>query len=164
MGSMPPPGEPPAEPEEPAEPPGQSGQATPSEERPFAHVLGLVRVLLLPADAERACAVLAVPPTAAGLSDALGGALLDDVVHGTVNGLVYCVYVDERRHDLGLPDNPRARVLATHLGWLRHAWDVGLRGDALVAGVDVRGNDTDVPLALLLTARLAGLLRGEWGW
>jgi hypothetical protein len=121
-------------------------------------VFGRIHALLVPADPDRPCLVLALPPTATALSDAIGGGLLDDAVYATVNNLGYCVYLDERRHPLGLPGNRRAALLATHLEWLALAWQVGLRGDALVAGVDRDGNDTDVPLAVVGVAGVTGLL------
>lgn len=131
-------------------------------ERCPRHELPGICVLLVPASARRDCRVLVVPPTAAGLSDALGGALLDDAVHATVNHLGYCVYLDEERVARSLPEHARAMVLATHLGWLERAWEVGLRGDVLLAGIDVDGNDTDVPLPLVLTARTAGVWCPVW--
>lgn len=116
-----------------------------------------IQVLLIPADPDRPCLVRPLPDTAAALRDAIGGGLLDEAVYAVVNNLGYCVYLDEHRGDQ--PENRRATMLAAHLGWLAAAWRTGLRGDALVCGVDRDGNDTDVPLAVVAVAGVAGLLQ-----
>jgi hypothetical protein len=119
-----------------------------------AHVYGLV----LPADDLRPSAVIAVPDTAAGFSDAIGGGLLDEIHHGVHAGRAYTVYADEQHATKGLPLNVRAGRLAEHLGW-KASTDVGMPcGDLLVVGAQAPGRDTDVSLSILQAAAHAGIL------
>jgi hypothetical protein len=52
----------------------------------------------------------------------------------------------------GLPGNDRAAVLLARLGEVDRQRLAGLRGDALVVGIDVRGGDCDVPAGVLVVA------------
>jgi hypothetical protein len=75
----------------------------------------------------------------------------------TVDGhpVVWC---GERRHVRDLPANTPAWVLAARLGSPDLADRIGLNGDLLVAGVDLRGRAGDVPEVVLRAAYRAGLL------
>jgi hypothetical protein len=117
-----------------------------------------VRALLIPADRERHCAVRDLTLTAASLSDAIGGGLLDDALSDTIDGSGYCLYADADRLAKRLPDNPRAVLLAARLGWADLADRVGLLGDLLIVGADPSDNDTDVPHTLIVAAHRTGLL------
>jgi hypothetical protein len=147
----------------------------------------LVTGLLLPARHDRAVTVAQLPLTAAALSSAIGGGLLDDAYYGlTVQrheptrhlpGAVvapvgtplmghapfgtaegaYCLYLDEDRGRRELALNDRALALGARLGWDPRA-DLVLRGDVLILGVDDHGNDTDVPPGVLTAAVRAGLI------
>jgi hypothetical protein len=117
-----------------------------------------VRALLIPADLERRCAVQELALTAAALSDAIGGGLLDDALTDTINGAGYCLYADADRLTKLLPDNPRAVLLAARLGWIHLTDRIQLRGDILITGADHSGNDTDLPYALVEAAHRTGLL------
>jgi hypothetical protein len=117
-----------------------------------------IRALLIPADLQRRCAVLELVLTAAALSDAIGGGLLDDALTDTIDGAGYCLYADADRIAQGLPDNPRAVLLAARLGWIHLADRVQLLGDILITGADDTGNDTDLPYVLVEAAHRTGLL------
>jgi hypothetical protein len=117
-----------------------------------------VRALLIPADLQRRCAVRELALTAAALSDAIGGGLLDEALSDTVGGLDYCLYADADRHAKRLPDNPRAVLLAARLGWIQLADRIHLHGDLLLTGTDPAGNDTDIPYAVIEAAHRTGLL------
>lgn len=118
----------------------------------------MVRALLVPADEHRHCTVVVVPETAAALSDAIGGGLLDEVYQGRTLDHWCCVYGDEERAAKRLPANDRARSLLAQLGWGGRIDARGLRGDLLFVGADSPSADTDVPEEVLRTAARAGLL------
>ncbi|MBI1759111.1 MAG: hypothetical protein HYR62_07790 [Actinobacteria bacterium] len=119
-----------------------------------------VRVLLVPADELRCCAVLVVPDAAAPFSDAIGGGLLEEIHHDMAAGRRYCVYGDEEREAKSLPANTRAVVLVAQLGWVDHTARLGLRGDLLFVGADMPSRDTDVPPGVLDAATRSGFLPG----
>jgi hypothetical protein len=119
---------------------------------------GPVLTLRVPADPRRPVEVVAVAVSAVALSEQIGGGLLDDSCHGEVNGQGYTMYLDEDRVAKGLPDNPRAAVLATRLGQLDRDWQAGLRGDVLLVGMDGQLQDADVPPAVITAALQAGVL------
>lgn len=119
---------------------------------------GEVQALLLPADQRQSCAVVAVPDSAAGFSDAIGGGLLEEIHQGVHAGCAYCVYADEERAAKGLAPNSRARALAARLDWTDPE-RLDLFGDLLVVGAETPGRDTDVPLAVLGAAARAGIVR-----
>lgn len=118
----------------------------------------VIRALLIPADLDRECRILDLPLTAAALSDAIGGGLLDDAVSGVIDSARYCVYLDADRRSGHAQENPRAVRVAARLGWERLAEQIQLRGDILITGLDARGNDADLPLALAELAHHSGLL------
>lgn len=113
-----------------------------------APVLGL----LVPADPEQPTQVLLVPHSSAGFSDAIGGGLLDDALTGTCEGGRFCVYLDSERETKTLTANDRATVLITRLGHLKPAVLAGLRGHALIVGIDARNGDCDIPAGVLVAA------------
>jgi hypothetical protein len=104
--------------------------------------------LLLPCDEDRPCTLVVAQDSAAGISRALGGVLLDACA---VDGLPThrCwVYLDSDRHDRRLPRNRRLDRLASTLGWPRDRsgdW----RGSALITGRDLHWSDRDVPSVVL---------------
>jgi hypothetical protein len=94
---------------------------------------------------------------AAALSDAIGGGLLDEALHGTYLTDEFTVYLNDHRLIAPLPANDRAATLSARMGYTDRRWLAGLRGDALLLG---RGNhdDEDVPASIVNAARAAGLL------
>jgi hypothetical protein len=117
-----------------------------------------VRGLLVPADTSRPCLVENLALTAVALSDAIGGGLLEEGVHGQINGVTFCVYVDEDRVAKKLRPNERAAVLSARLGETGRSWLADLRGDVLILGSDEQLDDVDVPAAVVEMARRAGLM------
>jgi hypothetical protein len=125
----------------------------------------VVRALRVPASPREPVAVVMVKVSAVALSDAIGGGLLDDSVQGTAAGARYVFYLDEERVAKGLPDNPRAASLVTRLGHVDRAWLAGVRGDLLVTGCTIHGDDVDVPRGVVVAARRSGLVViGEEAW
>jgi hypothetical protein len=114
--------------------------------------------LLIPADPRRSCALLALRESSVEFSDAIGGGLLDEAYHGSVDGQGYCVYLDDERLAKALPENPRAVFLAARLAWIDQVDRIGLRGDALLVGTGLSGEDADLPEPVLHAARRTGLL------
>jgi hypothetical protein len=117
-----------------------------------------VRALRIPANVERRCAVQELTLTAAALSDAIGGGLLDEALVESLEGVGYCVYADLDRVTRGFPVNARIAVLAARLGWIDLIDRAQLRGDLLIVGADDQGNDTDVPHTVIEAAQRCGLL------
>lgn len=113
-----------------------------------APVLGL----LVPAELEQSVHVVLVPRSSVGFSDAIGGGLLDDTLTGACEGGRFGVYLDLDREAKTLAANNRAAVLLVRLGHLERAVLAGLRGDALIVGIDTRGGDRDVPAGVLVAA------------
>jgi hypothetical protein len=111
-----------------------------------------VLAVRLPAHTGEPVVATLVPASAVELSEAVGGGLLDDTFHGLVEGDRFTVYLDEDRVAKGLPPNDRAAQLMARLGYLDRRWLADLRGDALIAGVDARGNDCDAPTGVLIQA------------
>jgi hypothetical protein len=104
-----------------------------------------VLALRVPADESMQGEILDVIASAAALSDAIGGGLLEDAVYGRVDGQDYCVYLDEEREVKRLPGNRRAERLARLLGWSADDPAPTLLGDILITGVGPHGDDADVP-------------------
>jgi hypothetical protein len=117
-----------------------------------------VHALLIPVDPGTRCAVLELALTAAALSDAIGGGLLDEALVESLDGVSYCVYADLDRVTRQLPPNARVAVLAARLGWIDLVDRAHLRGDLLIVGADDQGNDTDVPISVIEAAQRCGLL------
>lgn len=113
-----------------------------------APVLGL----LVPAETRQPVSVVLVWASSVAFSDAIGGGLLDDALTGVCEGGRYGVYLDLDREAKDLPANDRAAVLLTRLGRVERAVLAGLRGDALLVGIDVRGGDCDIPAGVLVAA------------
>lgn len=114
--------------------------------------------LRVPADNEQRVEVLELKLTAAAFSDAIGGGLLEESLHGEADRKTYIVYLDEQRVAKGLPGNQRAALLAARLGHVHRDWMAELRGDVLILGCDRRLNDADVPDGVMEAAFRAGLL------
>jgi hypothetical protein len=107
--------------------------------------------LLVPADPQHPCAVLSVRDNASGLSDAIGGALLDErAVDGRPPHRCW-LYLDEARRARRLPPNRCLARLAAELGWPRTHAD-GWLGPALITGRDLHWADRDVPAVVVATA------------
>jgi hypothetical protein len=117
----------------------------------------LVTVLAIPADPREPALVIRLEATAAALSEAIGGGLLDDDGQGEVSGERFTLYVDEERCTRGLALNDRAARLSARLGLLDRRWLAQLRGDALLVGLGPRNEDRDVPLPVLTAAFRSGL-------
>jgi hypothetical protein len=110
--------------------------------------------LLVPADPEQACALIMLRDSAAHLSDALGGALLDEAaVDGRPTHRCW-LYLDVTRHTRRLPRNRRLERLAAELGWSRDRSGSWL-GPALITGRDLYWADRDVP-SIVVAAALRG--------
>lgn len=107
--------------------------------------------LLVPADLQYACTLLMLRNSAAGLSDALGGALLDEcAVDGRPTHRCW-VYLDATRHARRLPRNRQLERLAPALRWPRNQSGDWL-GPALITGRDLHWADRDVPSVVLAAA------------
>jgi hypothetical protein len=117
-----------------------------------------VRALIIPTDLTRPCQVTELALTAAALSDAIGGGLLDDILIDTFDGARHYVYADAERFTHRHPVNHRAVLLATCLGWLNLIDCFRLLGDILILGADSTGNDTDIHHPVIETAHRTGLL------
>jgi hypothetical protein len=113
-----------------------------------APILGL----LVPAETRRPVSVVLVRASSVAFSDAIGGGLLDDALAGACEGGRYGVYLDLDREAKNLPANDRAAVLLARLGRVERAVLAGLRGDALLVGIGVRGGDCDIPAGVLVAA------------
>lgn len=112
---------------------------------------GWLFALLVPDVSDHPCSLLMVRDSASGISDALGGALLDECA---VDGLPThrCwVYLDVARHSRRLPHNERFERLAAALGWARDQ-SGGWLGPALITGRDLHWADHDVPSVVLAAA------------
>jgi hypothetical protein len=123
--------------------------------------------LLVPAEPDRACALLMLRDAASSLSEALGGGLLDErAVDGTPAHRCW-LYLDESRRSRLLPPNRRLERLAAALGWPRDPAD-GWCGPALVTGRDLRWADRDVPSVVVAAALAAddpaAAVRGYRPW
>ena len=114
-----------------------------------------LRALLIPADPSRPLALLPVADTAAAISDAIGGGLIDDTITGTHGGHGFTLYLGE--DTVPVPDNPRAAVLAARLGLHERAIQARLRGDVLIAGLGA-GSDHDLPDPVLQAVAACGVL------
>lgn len=116
------------------------------------------RGLLVPANSAAPCTLRDLTLTAVALSDAIGGGLLEEALHGEIGGARFCVYLDEDRASKRLPPNAKAAALCARLGQTDSAWMNGLLGDVLLLGCDVHLNDVDVPLRVVEAARACGLV------
>ena len=107
--------------------------------------------LLVPADPQHRCTVLSLRDNASGLSDAIGGALLDErAVDGRPTHRCW-LYLDEARRARRLPPNRCLARLAAELGWPRTHAD-GWLGPALITGRNLRWADRDVPEIVVAAA------------
>ena len=141
--------------------PGNGGTAAYRTAAGAAHVasprVAPVLGLLVPAEVTAPVTVVLVRASSAAFSDTIGGGLLDDdTVPGVCEGGTFGVYLDAEREAKNLPPNDRVAVLLARLGHTDRAQLTGLRGDALVVGIDVRGGDSDVPAGVLVAACQAG--------
>lgn len=114
----------------------------------------MIRVLCVPARTIHACAVLVLPDHSVDFSNAIGGGCLEEVPVD-LHGQGCCVYLNADR--CALPVNTRLTSLVQALGSNALA-EGNLRGDALLSGLMPTGEDTDVPEAVLRTARCVGFL------
>lgn len=117
----------------------------------------LVLGLRIPADAGSPVTLATLRLTAADLSAAIGGGLLEEALTGEAEGFGYVFHVDENRVAKGLPGNDRAAVLSARLGQVTRAWLADLRGDVLVLGCDGRLEDVSVPQSVVDAAIRSGL-------
>lgn len=115
--------------------------------------------LILPADATVPCQVRRIPMTATGISATVGGGMLAETPCLVEQG-IHTIYQDADRDVRGFPANQRAFRLAARLGWQHVERRISLRGTVLVLGLDVRGEDTHVPVVVLEAAIREGLLPG----
>lgn len=122
---------------------------------------GSVLGLRLPADPALPVSLAVLRLTAAELSAAIGGGLLEDALYAEHAGVGYIVYLDERRAAKGLPGNDRAAVLSARLGQHGRTWLAGLRGDALFLGCDDRLDDVSVPRVVVEAAVRCGLVPAD---
>lgn len=102
--------------------------------------------------------MLTLPNRSVDFSDAIGGALLEEVypVPATVQThRACCLYLNEDRSTL--PTNARLITLAGVLGW-PDVPGLVLCGDALITGLLECGNDDNVPEDAVRAARRLGLL------
>lgn len=104
-----------------------------------------VRALLLPADPRSSGQIVPVELSSTAISDVIGGGLLHEIDCTDATTPTHVVYQDADRDAKELPHNDRARQLAARLNWPHVHQRISLRGDALVAGLDGMGQDTDVP-------------------
>ena len=123
--------------------------------------------LLVPAGMDRPVNLCQVADSAAAISDAIGGHLLDDTftvaLPGAVplgkvvsGGVLVGFYLAEDRAEL--VDNPRFAVLAARLGLHERGFQRGLRGDVLVLGCAADGlRDADVPPLVIQACSRCGL-------
>jgi hypothetical protein len=112
---------------------------------------GWLLALLVPEEPDRTCSLIGIRDSAVGLSEALGGVLLDECA---VDGLPThrCwLYLDAARHEHRLPRNENLDRLAATLGWPPDRLD-DWRGPALVTGRDLAWADRDIPAAVLAAA------------
>lgn len=122
-------------------------RATPGLSLPDGWLFGL----LVPADPHRACTLLMLRDSAAGISDALGGALLDEcAVDGRPTHRCW-LYLDDARRARDLPRNHRLERIAAALSWPRDSSGDWL-GPALITGRDLHWADRDVPSVVLAAA------------
>jgi hypothetical protein len=111
-----------------------------------------VLALLVPAETRQPVSVVLVRASSVAFSDTIGGGLLDDALTGACEGGRYGVCLDLDREAKNLAANDRAAVLLVRLGRVERAVLAGLRGDALLVGIDVRGGDCDIPAGVLVAA------------
>lgn len=111
-----------------------------------------LHTLVIPADPAQPCTVRRLPLSTAALSDAIGGGDLETVVTAAFEDSAYHVYADRHREAKQLPDNQRAVLLSARLGCIQLVDRIRLRGDVLITGADLAGNDLDVPYAVFEAA------------
>lgn len=116
------------------------------------------RALIIPTNLARPSQITDLALSAATLSDAIGGGLLEDTLIDTFDGTRYCVYADADRLVRRHPQNHRAVLLASRLGWLDLVDRFHLLGDILILGADDTGNDTDIRHPVIEAAHDTGLL------
>lgn len=140
------------------DPPHPTDGSRPAPKREPSPGRRSVVALRVPADPRKPVEVVAVSLSAVALSEQIGGGLLDDSCRGEVGGHGYTVYLDENRIAKGLPDNPRAAVLAARLGHVDRDRQAGLRGDVLLVGLDGHFQDVDVPPPVIAAALRSAVL------
>lgn len=120
-----------------------------------------VRALHVPADPREPVAAMTVQVTAAAMSEAIGGGLCVDSYQGVTAGDFYMIHLDEERIAKGLPDNPRGATLAARLGHIERAWLADVRGDLLVTGCTLQGDELDAPASVFAAANRMRLIHDE---
>jgi hypothetical protein len=114
-----------------------------------------IAALLVPADERLPCRLLAVAESSVEISAAIGGGTIEDVVTGATPGGLFVVYAQD---ETSLPENARAGILATRLGYPARDVLRRLRGDILVTGMEPGGRwDLDIPSHVLAALRAAGI-------
>jgi hypothetical protein len=102
----------------------------------------MLQALMIPADTRCPIRIIEVADSSTAISNAIGGAMLDDSL--TVDSGVYrcTLYLNADRNQASY--NPRAAILASRLGLRGLDVQTGLRGDVLVTGLQ-DNEDCDVP-------------------
>lgn len=129
----------------------QEASAPPDRRRGLRLPEGWLFGLLVPCDEDNPCTLIALQDSATGISDALGGVLLDTCAIDGLPTHRCWVYLDSDRHDRGLPRNRQLARLASALGWPRDRSGDWL-GPALITGRDLHWADRDLPSVVLMAA------------
>jgi hypothetical protein len=116
-----------------------------------------LQALLVPADAADAAQVIRVRDSAASISDAIGGHLLDDTITVVLPGGVLAGFYLAEDRQVDLADNPRLAALAARLGVYERAVQSRLRGDVLVLGCAAGPRDDDVPPQVIEACARCGI-------
>jgi hypothetical protein len=121
-----------------------------------------IHAMLIPPDPDDPVCIFRVVNSAAALSEAMGGALLDDSVVGRLaGGSCYTMYLADELEPTGDP-NPRAVALAKALGHFDRQLLGRMNGLVLVTGLNpCCGDDVDVPEEMFEVALRAGIQFSE---